>query len=1091
LPAGFPITRGERPGGRAAHKLRASEERYRALADNMPGIIARYSRALRLVYLNPAGHAIAGLAPDADLDRPLGEMVGDTALVSFWEHHIRQVFASGQPHTAEYEFGGRVYEWHLGPEFDASGEVETVVGLSLDVSDRRRATELLAQSEASYRQFFDLNPHPMYVVDPASQVFLLVNDAALAHYGYTRDEFLAMRLADLRPPEHRAAFQAAWEQIWREADPRPGSRTIGLWVHQKKDGTPITVEISYSPILYAGRLAHLGLAHDVTERLAEAAAARERQRQLEVLAASSAALNAVLEAPAILRALAGAALALVQAEGAVAARLEDGRLAFGDYVSAGGAAPLALEAGAGQGAAAGLQAARRVLASGQAYCAAGRLEGEAACPPGQSIHDLMAVPIRGRGGALAGSLEVHNSPGRRGFAAGDARLLEILAGTAATALENASLLAERERTARRLRQLSQAVEQSPAAVVITDLSGAIEYVNPQFEAVTGYTRAEALGQNPRLLKSGETPPEEYRALWATLSAGGIWRGEFHNRRKDGTLFWEAAAISAIVDDAGRITHYLAVKEDITARKQREQELKVLADVPAALRAAKDEADVPAVLLRQTLALLRADGAALALAEPDAADRQPRLRVALGLGRAAPMTGQYLPAESFTAALVEGGAPRLRALVGQHLPGGAPGTLAGAPLAAEASVFGVLWVDRAGATAAPFSPFEVRLLTAIAEIGASTLHRAELNRQTERQLRWLTALHAIDTAIGASLDLHVTLDVILAQVLDELGASAAAVLLYNSALHELAYAAGRGFSGRAVERTRVRLGEGLAGQAALEQRVLELSGALTVAGGLRPELAGEGFQAYLAVPLVAKGEITGLLELFDRTLPRPNPDRLRFVELLAGQAAIAIDNAGLFERVQRTNLELSLAYDATIEGWSRALDLRDRETEGHTQRTTALTLALARELHVPEAAQVHMRRGALLHDIGKMGVPDSVLLKPGALTDEEWRVMRRHPALADELLRPIAFLRLARDIPYSHHEKWDGTGYPQQLKGDAIPLAARIFAVADVWDALRSDRPYRPAWSEAAARDYLRAQAGRHFDPAVVAAFFQLLDRGEA
>jgi response regulator RpfG family c-di-GMP phosphodiesterase len=127
----------------------------------------------------------------------------------------------------------------------------------------------------------------------------------------------------------------------------------------------------------------------------------------------------------------------------------------------------------------------------------------------------------------------------------------------------------------------------------------------------------------------------------------------------------------------------------------------------------------------------------------------------------------------------------------------------------------------------------------------------------------------------------------------------------------------------------------------------------------------------------------------------------------------------------------------------------------------------------------------------MGVPDSVLLKPGPLSDEEWGVMRRHPALADELLRPIAFLRAARDIPYSHHEKWDGTGYPQKLKGEAIPLSARIFAVADVWDALRSDRPYRPAWGEAAARDYLREQAGRHFDPAVVAAFFQLLDRGEA
>jgi putative nucleotidyltransferase with HDIG domain len=409
---------------------------------------------------------------------------------------------------------------------------------------------------------------------------------------------------------------------------------------------------------------------------------------------------------------------------------------------------------------------------------------------------------------------------------------------------------------------------------------------------------------------------------------------------------------------------------------------------------------------------------------------------------------------------------------------------------EAGLLGVLWLSRAGSEPPPFSPFEVHLLTVIADIGASALNRAELQRQTERQLRWLTALHAIDSAIGASLDLHVTLDVILAQVIDELGASAAAVLLHHGPLHDLVYAAGRGFRGRAVERTRVRLGEGLAGRAALERRVVQLPGPLTVAGGLRRELADEGFEAYLAVPLIAKGEITGLLEIFDRTPPRPDPDRLHFVELLAGQAAIAIDNANLFDRVQRTNLELSLAYDATIEGWSRALDLRDHETEGHTQRTTELTLALARELGVSERALVHVRRGALLHDIGKMGVPDSILLKPGSLTEAEWVIMRRHPELADELLRPISFLRPARDIPYSHHEKWDGTGYPQGLRGEAIPLAARLFAVADVWDALLSDRPYRSAWSEADARAYLRDQAGYHFDPTVVAAFFRLLDRGD-
>jgi HD-GYP domain-containing protein (c-di-GMP phosphodiesterase class II) len=191
------------------------------------------------------------------------------------------------------------------------------------------------------------------------------------------------------------------------------------------------------------------------------------------------------------------------------------------------------------------------------------------------------------------------------------------------------------------------------------------------------------------------------------------------------------------------------------------------------------------------------------------------------------------------------------------------------------------------------------------------------------------------------------------------------------------------------------------------------------------------------------------------------------------------------RCRRSSTQLALAYDATIEGWSRAMDLRDKETEGHTRRVTELTVLLARAHGSSEEEIVHLRRGALLHDIGKMGVPDAILLKPGPLTDAEWAIMRRHPVLAYEMLLPIVYLRPALDIPYNHHEKWDGTGYPRGLKGEAIPLAARIFAVADVWDALRSDRPYRSAWPETRVREHIRALSGTHFDPRVVNAFLRI------
>ena len=184
--------------------------------------------------------------------------------------------------------------------------------------------------------------------------------------------------------------------------------------------------------------------------------------------------------------------------------------------------------------------------------------------------------------------------------------------------------------------------------------------------------------------------------------------------------------------------------------------------------------------------------------------------------------------------------------------------------------------------------------------------------------------------------------------------------------------------------------------------------------------------------------------------------------------------------------MRLAYNATIEGWSRALDLRDKETEGHTLRVTEITLRLAQAMNLGDEALAHIRWGSLLHDTGKMGIPDAILLKPGSLTDEEQVVMRKHPQYAYDMLAPITFLHSALDIPYCHHEKWDGTGYPRGLKSEAIPLAARIFAVVDVWDALRSDRPYRPAWTEAKVREHIRGLAWTHFDPKVVEVFLKVI-----
>jgi putative nucleotidyltransferase with HDIG domain len=364
----------------------------------------------------------------------------------------------------------------------------------------------------------------------------------------------------------------------------------------------------------------------------------------------------------------------------------------------------------------------------------------------------------------------------------------------------------------------------------------------------------------------------------------------------------------------------------------------------------------------------------------------------------------------------------------------------------------------------------------------------LLEESQRRLRQVEALHAIDLAINASLDLRTTLNVLLKHVESLLAADAADILLYYPKLHRFKFSAGRGFRTDEVQRAYVRSGTSFAGRAALERKTVFVSSDLHAQTDADTALIyrKEGFVAYAGVPLIAKGQIKGVLEVYHRSVHRTEPEWLKLLETLAGQAAIAIDNAQLFDNLQQSNIELALAYDATIAGWSRAMDLRDKETEGHTQRVTELTLKLARAMRIGDTELAHIRRGALLHDIGKMGVPDNILLKADQLTDEEWEKMRQHPVWAYEMLSSIRYLQPALDIPYCHHEKWDGTGYPRGLKGEEIPIAARIFAVADVWDAITSDRPYRKGWSEEEALKYIEQQSGIYFDPRVVQEFFRLV-----
>ena len=358
--------------------------------------------------------------------------------------------------------------------------------------------------------------------------------------------------------------------------------------------------------------------------------------------------------------------------------------------------------------------------------------------------------------------------------------------------------------------------------------------------------------------------------------------------------------------------------------------------------------------------------------------------------------------------------------------------------------------------------------------------AELNENLGIEVEHLSSLRTIDQAITGSKDSSMLLSVLMSEIMSQQQADAIIISLIDPAGSPPVIAASRGFAGVLPEGER---------PVSVTNRYIPDMSQTTVSANedeIEPLFADQGFTGYCRLPLCAHGEVNGLLELFTRK-PLPTKKSWRqFLETLAGQAAIAIENTRLVENLKRVNISLREAYNTTIEGWSRALDLRDHETEGHCIRVAQMSVELGRRLWLDEQDIEILYRGTLLHDIGKVGIPDAILLKPGPLTHEERTIMNLHPEYAHGLLAPIEFLLPALSVPWCHHEKWDGTGYPQGLKGKEIPLFARIFAVIDVWDALSSERPYRGPWKKEKIIDYIRSESGTHFDPDVVSAFLEIL-----
>ncbi|HUI89374.1 MAG TPA: GAF domain-containing protein [Anaerolineales bacterium] len=719
-----------------------------------------------------------------------------------------------------------------------------------------------------------------------------------------------------------------------------------------------------------------------------------------------------------------------------------------------------------------------------------------------------SVPIRQKGHAI-GALTVYASE-PHGFSDDDQNLLDEIGRDISFALDSIDAEAERKRAEETLQESERKLKQAQQIAnigywendLIADRITGSEEAHRIFglqSPATDLSRA----QFQEMIHPDDQPLQ--RQVWSeALQGSRVYEVEYRIIRPDGDIRFVHARDEIVYDEGGRAIRVFGVIQDITERKQAEQaisqhlaELETLYENGLALSQLLSPKEIAQKLIELMRSKLNWHHTAVRLYHPE--DESLEL-LAFNLP-GTKTTAELQEAEQRFKSMISKAGEGLSGWAVQHHQNVRAGELSHDPrfvnvepnihsglyilLKVEDRMVGVVSIESEKPDA--FSEADERLTITLANQAAIALENGRLHEETLQHLKQLQALHTIDRTIAGSFDQRMMLDVLLTQTLSQLEAEAAAIFLIQP--HQrgaLQYIAGLGFKTDLIQIASLKLGNSLAGEAVVKREMIHVR---------EPEVREpdpllsklwleEGFKCMDVIPLISKGEVKGVMTVFHRKDFTPNPAWSSFLETLAGQAAIAIDTTQMFDSLQRANMQLAVAYEATIEGWSQAMDLRDKETEGHSQRVTEMTVHLGKALQLSDEDIVKMRRGALLHDIGKLGVPDRILLKVEKLTDEEWLIMKKHPEFAYDMLHSIAYLRGSLDIPYCHHEKWDGTGYPQGLKGEQIPLAARIFAIVDVWDALTSDRPYRKAWSKPDALQYIREQSGKHFDPKVVEVFLK-------
>ncbi|MBS3991932.1 MAG: PAS domain S-box protein [Erysipelothrix sp.] len=569
---------------------------------------------------------------------------------------------------------------------------------------------------------------------------------------------------------------------------------------------------------------------------------------------------------------------------------------------------------------------------------------------------------------------------------------------------------------------------------------------------------------------------------------------------DDEIQWINEIIDTEYDKAGNLIRLTGLVMDITQRKQQNEELEKQKENLSSLtmfsnlmRTARNSDEIYTVLMNEVAKLFHTSHSAISVLSKDqlhftftAATGHFLNSIGNSYSISEGMSGRvYRTKETVITKDYRQEKDRLNTLSNSNDLG--PMILI--PLKSENNVIGVLIIAHSFSSKyKEFSPFEFETIKTMGEIAGSALHRSLLFEETRDRLNHIQTLHNIDIAITNGDDIKDIFSIVLIEINKAADYKAASIILTdreNAVLRiEHSYGFGKEVNGMTLQPHHHKFFENIA----LKKNLYNIISLDSIPEYDIPKyFANENFKTYYAFPLISKDIVIGILELHFDVLTQLKPKDIDFIETITSQCAVAIVNAQLFNSLEMSNQNLLAAYDATIEGWAHALDLKDEETKDHSSRVTKLTIEMAKRMNIDQDEMINIQRGALLHDIGKIGIPDSILLNKGKLSDEEWVIMRKHPVYAYDMLSKIPYLVSAIDIPYYHHEKWDGSGYPFGLRETQIPLAARIFAVIDVYDALINDRPYRKAWSKQEALDYIIDQKGKHFDPEVVNEFIRMIN----